>query len=232
MGGPVEGTTGQNPPPVFIDGNGQGNTGQTAPPPDIQPRVEKQDLAQFFDETPIPSPSKGPKTPEGTPPPADSGDSDNLGNLPASDAAAISIPEVVPEESEALPTGFKEVLAVFFYPEGSEEILELVFSKFQEVIKKHKLKFRLKRVQSEPYPTKGKVNYTSFVDVCKNAKVPVAIVIGPPPNVHFPQQDFYDLLTVTLDVQGISLQLINWSEVSKDYRYLNLSLDIALVKGK
>jgi hypothetical protein len=69
------------------------------------------------------------------------------------------------------------------------------------------------------------------VDVCKQNKVPVAIVIGPPADGG-PHQDFYDLLTVTLDVQGVSLQLVNWSENNKDYKYLNLALDIALVRSR
>jgi hypothetical protein len=115
---------------------------------------------------------------------------------------------------------------------GGESALETVHKKFQEVIKKHKLKFRLKRVHDEKYQVKGKVNYSAFVESCKANKVPVAIVIGPPPDTFIPEQDFYDLLTVTLDVQGVSLQLVNWAEINKDYRYLNLALDIALVRSR
>ncbi len=145
----------------------------------------------------------------------------------------IDIPEVVlAAEEEDMPSGHKEVGAVFFFPEGGNEALETVHRKFQEVIKKHKLKFRLKRVHNESYAFKGKINYTNFVNVCKANKVPVAIVIGPPPDTFIPEQDFYDLLTVTLDVQGVSLQLVNWGEINKDYRYLNLALDIALVRSR
>jgi len=146
--------------------------------------------------------------------------------------ASISIPDFEEALQEELPAGHKEVIAVFFYPKGCAEALETVHRKFQDVIKKHKLKFRLKRVHSEGYEIKGKVNYSSFVEVCKANKVPVAIVIGPPPETFIPEQDFYDLLTVTLDVQGVSLQLINWTEINKDYRYLNLALDIALVRTR
>jgi hypothetical protein len=141
-------------------------------------------------------------------------------------------PEPEPANDDENALGHKDIGAVFFYPEGGGEALESVYRKFLEVIKKHKLKFRLKRVHSEPYAYKGKINYSSFVDVCKQNKVPVAIVIGPPPENGLPQQDFYDLLTVTLDVQGVSLQLVNWSEINKDYRYLNLALDIALVRSR
>jgi len=38
-----------------------------------------------------------------------------------------------------------------------------------------------------------------------------------------PEQDFYDLLSVTLVVQGVSLQLVSWNESIKNYRYLNLA---------
>jgi len=213
--------------------------GQPGGPPG-HAQVEKQDMFQYLNEIPPGAPKPVPaevNPPITTGPPVDTATPSDGGQpAPPQGEAQVSPPAQVPPAEasvpEELPAGVKEVLAAFFYPEGTEETLELVYNKFQEVIKKHKLKFRLKRVHSEPYSVQGKVNYTSFVDVCKNAKVPVAIVIGPPPTSQFPQQDFYDLLSVTLDVQGISLQLINWSEVSKDYRYLNLSLDIALVKGK
>ena len=49
------------------------------------------------------------------------------------------------------------------------------------MIKKHKLKFRLKRIHDEAFSFKGKINYAHIADVCKDRKVPVAIVIGPPP---------------------------------------------------
>jgi hypothetical protein len=152
---------------------------------------------------------------------------------PVAKAVAAEAAAVEPEpEAEAELGGLKEIGAVFFFPYGADKVLESVHAKFQDVIKKHKLKFRLKRVHSEMYQAQGKTNYTSFVDVCKRNKVPVAVVIGPPPEAHVPEQDFYDLLSVTLDVQGVSLQLINWAEVDKDYRYLNLALDIALVRTR
>lgn len=152
--------------------------------------------------------------------------------VPAVGAVDVTIPQAPESMEDEMPLGHKEVMAVFFYPEGKEEALESVHQKFQDVIKKHKLKFRLKRVHNESYAFKGKINYSSFVDVCKKNGVPVAVVIGPPPDTFIPEQDFYDLLTVTLDVQGVSLQLVNWAEINKDYRYLNLALDIALVRTR
>lgn len=174
-------------------------------------------------KTAVPASPPPPRSPAPVAPPAPP---------PPTPVADPELPDdSVAEDDEAL-AGQKEVGAVFFYPEACDEALQTVSRKFQEVIKKHKLKFRLKRVHNEPYGYKGKINYSSFVDVCKANKVPVAIVIGPPPENILPEQDFYDLLTVTLDVQGVSLQLVNWGEINKDYRYLNLALDIALVRSR
>jgi len=141
-------------------------------------------------------------------------------------------PVAYDSDVEELPAGHKEVLAVFFYPIAGDRQLENVHQKFQEVIKKHKLKFRLKRMASQAYDYRMKINYSTFVDVCKLQKVPVAIVIGPPADAAVSEHEFHDMLAVTLDVQGISLQLVNWSEIDKDYRYLNLALDIALIRTR
>lgn len=194
------------------------------------------------------APSKKTVAPTPVPPPP------TPATVPVPPAAKINIPPAtpppapkpisIPSPVEAAPPdvsdadgddsapGQKEVSVVFFYPEGCKEALQTVQKKFQEVIKKHKLKFRMKFAHNEPYSFKGKINYASFVDVCKANKVPVTVVIGPPPDTFIPEQDFYDLLTVTLDVQGVSLQLVNWGEINKDYRYLNLALDIALVRAR
>jgi len=71
------------------------------------------------------------------------------------------------------------------------------------------------------------------VDVLQTKQSAVAIVIGPPPEALLPEQEFVTtFLSVTLDVQGVSLQLVSWNEIDKDYRYLNLALDIALVRSR
>ena len=228
--------------------NGRANNGHTTTvgsastlPPPAQQAVPFDKMLESIDMTqiapleeappppaPVAAPRAAPPTSVPLPPPPP----------PAPPPMEPVIIEALEPEAEAegedgdAPSGVKEVGAVFFYPEGREEELNSVTKKFQEVIRKHKLKFRLKGMHNQPYAYKGKINFSSFVDVCKANKVPVAIVIGPPPDNMMPQQDFYDLLTVTLDVQGVSLQLINWGEINKDYRYLNLALDIALVRSR
>lgn len=196
------------------------------------PEAPRSDLVfeNALDSADIKAP--GAAVPRASPPPAEIPTELPSTPVPANEPAPTIMEADDASDAELLPTGHKEVTAVFFYPSGCMEALESVAKKFQEVIKKHKLKFRLKRVHSEGYEVKGKINYGNFVDVCKANKVPVAIVIGPPPGTVVQGGDFYDLLSVTLDVQGISLQLVDWSEINKDYRYLNLALDIALVRSR
>lgn len=236
------------PPPKVIKNGNAAKTDPAPPPKEAVPFDLLLESIQVNDEVPEkeappppaaakPAPPPEKIMPAKEPPPPPRAPEPPKMETPAPEPvqADVLIPEPVASEGEAtdeLPSGHKEVGAVFFYPQGAKEALESVHQKFQDVIKKHKLKFRLKRVYDHAYTIKGKVDYSSFVEVCKNNKVPVAIVIGPPPEAMIPQQDFYDLLTVTLDVQGVSLQLVNWSEVNKDYRYLNLALDIALVRSR
>ena len=249
---PVQSASSQ---PVYKNGSHAPKAEAPAPPaakaePPPEPKAA-QPTAKAKEEAPPEPPKKARHTPAPIVPPADSvipaakpeekappaaepppAAESSPAEPPKPEEADIAVPDPEVFEEEALPNGHKEVGAVFFFPASKNDELETVHRKFQEVIKKHKLKFKLKRVHSHPYEVGPKINYASFVEVCKDNRVPVAIVIGPPPGGLIPEQDFYDLLSVTLDVQGVSLQLVNWTEINKDYRYLNLALDIALVRTK
>jgi len=124
------------------------------------------------------------------------------------------------------------VEAAFFYPEGKEEELLKVKERFRDVIKKHKLKFNLESIFERPYTFSGRVNYAFFSELCKTNSVGIAIVLGPPPESHLDAEDFANLLATVMDDERISLQFIPWAELNKDYRYLNLALDITLLKHK
>ena len=104
--------------------------------------------------------------------------------------------------------------------------------RFRDVIKKHKLKFQLEGVFERQYEFTGKINYAFFSELCKTNGVTIAIVLGPPPEATLDADDFANLLATVMDDEKISLQFIPWAELNKDYRYLNLSLDITLLKHK
>lgn len=142
---------------------------------------------------------------------------------------AAPVPKPVVESSES---NLKSVDVAFFYPEGKDEELVKVKEHFRDVIKKHKLKFRLEGIFERTYAYQGKINYGFFSELCKTNNVGIAVVLGPPMDSAVESEDFGNLLSTVMDDEKLSLQLIPWTELNKDYRYLNLALDITLLKHK
>ena len=141
-------------------------------------------------------------------------------------------PIIVTNTDDGVDSRLKPVEVSFFFPEGSEEYLGKVKEKFKDVIKKHKLKFRLDGAFERAYSYKSKINYAFFSELCKTNSLKIAIVLGPPEDSNIASEDFGNLLGAVMDDDGISLQLVPWEEKEKDYRYLNLALDITLLRHK
>lgn len=123
------------------------------------------------------------------------------------------------------------VEAAFFYPENAVQQLALVKQKFAEVIKKHNLKYRIVTAFDRPYNLDN-INYRMFAELCKTNKVNICIVISPPEGSDISAEEFYNNLLPHMESENISLEYISWRELTKEYRYLNLALDIALSKFK
>ncbi|MCS7227514.1 MAG: hypothetical protein NZ839_00935, partial [Endomicrobia bacterium] len=123
------------------------------------------------------------------------------------------------------------VEAAFFYPENAIQELSLVKQKFAEVIKKHNLKYRIVTAFDRPY-TLDNINYRMFVELCKTNKVNICIIISPPAGAQISPNEFYNNLLPYFEQESIALEFISWQELTKEYRYLNLALDIALLKFK
>ena len=128
----------------------------------------------------------------------------------------------------AIDPTLKPVDVVFFYPMGHEKELNKVKEKFSEVIKKHKLKFQLVSIFDKPYETEGKLNYAMFTELCKTNKVSISVVLAPPPESGLKEEEFANILGAMMSDEKISMQFVPWNEINKDYRYLNLALDITL----
>ncbi|OGS09482.1 MAG: chromosomal replication initiator protein DnaA [Elusimicrobia bacterium RIFOXYA1_FULL_47_7] len=152
---------------------------------------------------------------------------------PVKEAPQIKIPVFQPPkpQPDAQDANLKPIEVVFFYPETKEAELSKVKEHFKEVIKKHKLKFKLVSVFEQSFSLTEKVNYAQFPELCKNIKISIAVVLGPPPESNIESEEFANLLATIMDDEKLSLQLIPWAELNKDYRYLNLSLDITLLKN-
>lgn len=181
-------------------------------------------------EAPRPVQKEMPPPPAAEPPPPPPEAKKPAAPAPAPKPAEPPKPK--PPAQQESDSGGKNVQAAFFYPEGKETELAKVKERFAEVIKKHKLKFLLEGVFERPYAHTGRVNYAFFSELCKTNGVGIAIVLGPPPESSIDPEDFSNLLATVMDDEHISLQFIPWAELNKDYRYLNLALDITLLKHK
>jgi len=169
-------------------------------------------------------------------PPAAAGESAHR-VTPAISPDAIKIDSEIsivlpPAVEPRVETGPKSVVAAFFYPAGKERELAQLKQKFEDVIHKHKLKFQLDAATEAPYPLEETLSYDTFVQACAQKSCHIAIVLGPPPGSRLKDFDFHQKLQELFDSHRVSLQLIPWEELGKDYRFLNIALDITLIRYK
>lgn len=137
----------------------------------------------------------------------------------------VSVPGALSPNTGAIPVAF-------FFPQNQEKELDRMRKKFEEIIKKHKLKFTLHSAVESPYPLDASLNYDDFLSKCTEAHVSIAIVLGPPPESSIQETVFFNQLQEALDKNQVSLQMVPWDELGKDYRFLNLALDITLLRIK
>ncbi|OGS33156.1 MAG: chromosomal replication initiator protein DnaA [Elusimicrobia bacterium RIFOXYC2_FULL_34_12] len=117
----------------------------------------------------------------------------------------------------------------FFYPEGYEKEFIKMKEVFKEVIKKHKLKFRFYGVFEKSYALDKKINYSLFAQLCKTNNLSIAVLLGPPPVPQVSEDDFINMLTTVCEANNITLEIIPYTDLTKQYKYLNVALDITLL---
>ena len=143
-------------------------------------------------------------------------------------------PEVSPPPVERAPVdkSLRKVEVGYFYPQDRNKEIEELKTQFDEVLKKHKLKFRLEAVFEKDYKAEKKINYGMFAELCKTGNVRIAVVLGPPPGSSLSATEFSRMLGAILDDANISLHFVPYSDVKKRYKYLNMLLDIAVIGHK
>ncbi len=104
--------------------------------------------------------------------------------------------------------------------------------KFEDIIKKHKLKFTLQSALEVSFPVDPSLDYESFAMKCAEAGVNIAVVLGPPNDGPIQETEFFNQLQDVFEKNHVSLQMVPWDELGKDYRFLNLALDITLIRIK
>ncbi|MEW6556165.1 MAG: chromosomal replication initiator protein DnaA [Elusimicrobiota bacterium] len=126
----------------------------------------------------------------------------------------------------------KPVEVAYFYPAGYEKELEKVKQLFIETIKKHKLKFRLVGVFDRGYEFDKKINYTLFVQLCNTNNIHIAIFLCPPSSSIITEEDFINMVTNACESGNVSAEIIPFADLTKQYKYLNIALDITLLGHK
>jgi len=137
-----------------------------------------------------------------------------------------------PVEPASVDKSLRKVEVGYFYPQDRSKEFEELKMQFDEVLKKHKLKFRLDAVFEKDYIAEKKINYGMFAELCKTGNVRIAVVLGPPPGSSLSEAEFSRMLGAILDDANISLHFIPYSDVKKRYKYLNILLDIAVIGHK
>ncbi len=189
-------------------------------------------------------PQKPPMPPQrvpGTPPPRPQ----NLPPMPVpaarppAPAPATALPPVTAShfvkqeggsETLIIPANSGQISVVFFFPQGKEKELTQAKRKFEDIIKKHKLKFSLVPALEMAYTQDAALNYEVFPEKCNEVGVLIAVVLGPSPDSPLQETIFFNRLQELFDQHQISLQIVPWDELTKDYRFLNLALDITLIR--
>jgi len=137
-----------------------------------------------------------------------------------------------PTEPVPVDKSLRKVEVAYFYPQEYSKEFEELKKQLDEVLKKHNLKFRLESVFEKEYTAEKRINYGMFAELCKTAKVRIAVVLGPPPGSSLSSDDFARMLGAVLADANISLHFVPYSDVKKRYKYLNILLDIAMVGRK
>jgi Holliday junction resolvasome RuvABC ATP-dependent DNA helicase subunit len=122
------------------------------------------------------------------------------------------------------------VTVAFFFPAGRESQVTDVRRRFDEIIKKHRLKFQLAVAFESAYAVDPNLEYEPFAAKCREKGVAIAIVIGPPSDGPLQESMFFHHLQEALDPHSVSVQVLPQEDISKDYRFLNIALDITLIQ--
>ncbi|OQA92121.1 MAG: Chromosomal replication initiator protein DnaA [Elusimicrobia bacterium ADurb.Bin231] len=140
---------------------------------------------------------------------------------PAETAVALQ-----PKASDAIGN-LRPVNAAFFYPEGCEKEFQKMKAQFREVILKNKFKFYLESVFEKDYCHTKKVNTFMLAELCKTNKVNIAIILLPPPNTAS-DENFENNLFEAFESNELSAEIIPYTDLNKQYKYLNILLDITM----
>ncbi len=135
------------------------------------------------------------------------------------------------EEVKEVDKGLRPIKVGFLYPAGKEDELELMKKGFTDTIIKHKIKFRLENVFDITYSENDLSNLNGLLEQYSSAQVRVAICLGPLPDSVLYKERFIQKIGRMFEKAEIAFQSLPFDDISKQYKYLDLCLDLAFVKS-
>ena len=133
-----------------------------------------------------------------------------------------------PAPAAADKSAYKSVSIAYFYPEGNEKDFESMKKQFREVISKNKFKFQLEAVFERSFDAEKKINPLMFAELCKTNKVDIAIMLAPA-SYSAGDGSVFDLMPEAFEASDVFAEIIPHGDLMKQYRYLNILLDITLL---
>jgi chromosomal replication initiator protein DnaA len=118
----------------------------------------------------------------------------------------------------------------YFYPEQKENELKIMERMFEDTLKKHKIKFRMEVAFEKVYQQEENATFQPMAALAKEKNVDVAIALGPSVGNLIFKENMARSLVMSFEKEKIHIQIIPFKDVSKQYRYLDVCLDLAFLK--
>jgi Holliday junction resolvasome RuvABC ATP-dependent DNA helicase subunit len=214
-------------------------TAKADAPPLPHPKPDIPATPSVIPQAPLTPPAKTPLLPTAPlPVPEKSSPAKPISpaSVPTPTASAPSLTQVAGSamagSSIGIPASPGQIPVVFFYPVGHDKELVQMKRKFEDIINKHKLKFVLHPALEVDYTPSLTIQVDPFIEKCRQAGVTIGIVLAPSPDTAIQEGIFFSRLQEAFEQAQLSLQMVPWDELGKDYRFLNLALDITLIRIK
>lgn len=174
------------------------------------------------------APSSAPALEQSTSPVHPSAEKEQVSATPSPPSQVESVAEQEGEK-EKNPNSIR---TIYFYPTGKDKELQIMIKNFDEVIKKHKIKFALDKVFLQEYIPDTPLDFPFLISQYRTRQAELVIWMGPPPGENFVEGEFVRAIHSAFDREKIPLQYISFESISRQYKYLNMVLDFAFLKKK
>ena len=134
------------------------------------------------------------------------------------------------KEGPSVDLSLRAIKVAYLYPEEKGQDLKTMKKMFESTLNKHKIKFRLETGFEESYQSKENVNFQELINTSKEKQIDVVIALGPASGNLLFKENLSRALISSFEREKIPIQIIPFRDISKQYRYLDVCLDLAFLK--